>query len=222
MACSPFSLYRQRATKENIMSQDSKAYYQAHKEEIKARNRAWREANKEKVKAKKKEWYQAHKEEHRARCKAWQESHKEEVKEYQKEYQKTYSRTHKVPREKHNARMKAWREANKEKSRGYYRDYNKEYYKYDVNSSGKTKHSIRCISNQYLNKYGTKIPDYQIHHCCTYDEPYKFIYCSKETHRIIHAYLREHNIDADSDHYEQIKHLLDDTVVLYGIKEGDK
>ena len=29
---------------------------------------------------------------------------------------------------------------------------------------------------------------------------------------------RQHNIDADSDHYEQIKHLLDETVVKYGIE----
>ena len=36
----------------------------------------------------------------------------------------------------------------------------------------------------------------------------------------IHQYLRQHNIDADSDHYEQIKHLLDDTVVLYGIVQN--
>ena len=37
-------------------------------------------------------------------------------------------------------------------------------------------------------------------------------------HKLIHAYLRAHNIDADSNHYELIKHLLDDTVVLYGLE----
>ena len=196
---------------EKYMAQDikeyRKAYYQAHKEELNAKKRAY---------------YQAHKEEHKARCKAWQESHKEEVKNYQKAYQKEYSRTHKewnkAHREELNARAKAWREAHNEEYRAYYRNYNKAYYKDDVNSSGQTKHSIRCISNQYLNKHGIKIPGYQIHHCCTYDEPFKFIYCSKEIHRLIHSYLREHNIDADSNHYEQIKHLLDETVVLYGLK----
>lgn len=189
------------------MAQDIKeyrnSYYKEHKEELKA---------------KKKAWYQAHKEEQNARCKAWQESHKEEFKEYQKEYQKEYHRTHKESRELHNARAKAWRETHKEEYRAYYRNYNKSYYKDDVNSSGKTKHSIRMKSNNYLNKHGTKIPGYQIHHCCTYDEPFKFIYCNKEIHRIIHAYLREHNIDADSNHYEQIKHLLDESVVLYGLE----
>ena len=104
---------------------------------------------------------------------------------------------------------KAWEQSHKEQR--------KAYMKADVNSLGQTKASIRLKSLRYLNKYGTKIPGYQIHHCSTYAEPYKFIYCSKEMHRLIHAYLRQHNIDADSNHYEYIKHLLDDTVVLYGI-----
>lgn len=119
------------------------------------------------------------------------------TKEQLKEYKKAWYQAHK---KEHNARCNA-------------------YVKNDVNSSGKTKHSIRSKSQYYLNKHGTKILGYEIHHCCTYNEPYKFIYCSKEMHRIIHNYLNEHNIDADSEHYEQIKHLLDDTVVLYGIKD---
>ena len=105
---------------------------------------------------------------------------------------------------------KAWRKMHKEDI--------KAYIKADVNSIGQTKHIIRQKSRRYLYKYGTKIKDYQIHHCCTYDEPYKFIYCSKEIHSLIHAYLRQHNIDADSDHYEYIKHLLDDSVIKYNIE----
>jgi len=127
-----------------------------------------------------------------------------------KEYQRAYYQANK---EKYRTRNKAWEESHKE--------HRKAYYKTDVNSFGQTKQLIRCLSGQYLKNHGKKIPGYEIHHCFTYDEPYKFIYCSKETHLLIHAYLREHNIDADSDHYEQIKHLLDDTVVLYGINEGD-
>ena len=134
--------------------------------------KAWREANKDQVKAKNKAWYEAHREE-----------------------------------------MKAYNQANRE----HYNEYMKDYIKSDVNSLGQTKDSIRGKSQYYLKKYGAKIQGYQIHHCCTYTEPYKFIYCSKEMHRLIHAYLRQHNIDADSDHFEQIKHLLDDTVVLYGL-----
>lgn len=123
--------------------------------------------------------------------KAWYQAHKEEVKEYKR----------------------AWYQAHKEEVK----EYQKEYDKADVNSLGQTKNSIRKKSLYYLKKYGKKIPGYQIHHCCTYTDPYKFIYCSKEMHQLIHAYLRQHNIDSDSDHYEQIKHLLDNTVVLYGL-----
>ena len=143
-----------------------------------------------------KAYYQAHKDAHIAAVKAWQESHKEQYK----------------------ATVKAWCEANKEHVKAYKKAYHKVYTKADVNSFGQTKTSIRLKSWRYLKKYGIKIPGYQIHHCCTYTEPYKFIYCSKEMHRLIHAYLRQHNIDADSDHYDLIKHLLDDRVVLYGIE----
>ena len=127
-----------------------------------------------------------------------------------KEHSKSYYEAHKEERK---AVSKAWYEAHKEQSN----EYSKLYRKLDVNSIGETKNNIRSKSRSYLVKYGTKIPGYQIHHCCTYTEPYKFIYCSREMHYMIHSYLRQHNIDADSDHYEQIKHLLDDTVVKYGI-----
>jgi len=142
-----------------------------------------------------KEYYEANKDKYKARQKAWKEEHKESEK----------------------VKLKAWQEANKEHYKDYQKAYQKDYHKADVNSLGKTKGSIRMKSNRYLKKYGTKLPGYQIHHCCTYDEPYKFIYCSKEMHRLIHSYLRQHNIDANSNHYKYIKHLLDDTVILYGI-----
>ena len=156
-------------------------------EERKEYMKAYYQAHKEEMKA----YYQANKKEKKAKMKAWYEAHKEQ----------------------HKARMKAWKEAHKEERKVYM----KEYTKADLNSLGQTKDSIRRKSRYYLNKYGTKIPGYQIHHSCTYNDPYKFIYCSKEMHRLIHAYLRQHEIDADSDHYEQIKHLLDDSVVLYNI-----
>ena len=155
-----------------------KAWYEAHKEQVKAKQKAYYQAHKESEKAKKKAYYKSHTEEHKARVKTWKESHKEELKAYARNYIKN-----------------------------------------DVNSFGQTKESIRRKSRYYLEKYGTKIPGYQIHHCCTYDDPYKFIYCSKEMHRLIHAYLRQHNIDADSEHYKYIKHLLDDSVVKYNIHD---
>ena len=125
-----------------------------------------------------------------------------------KEYGKEYYQAHK---ESEKAKMKAWKEAHKEQCKAYTKN--------DVNSFGETKNSIRKKSLYYLNKYGTKIPGYHIHHCCTYTEPYKFIYCRKEMHHLIHAYLKQHNIDADSDHYKYIKHLLDDTVFKYNIDD---
>lgn len=157
-----------------------------------------------------KEYYESHKEARKASVKAWQEANREE----RKEYSKAYYQAHKEQMKEHN---KAYKQANKERLKEYQNAYMKAYHKADVNSLGQTKTSIRSKSQRYLNKYGTKIPGYQIHHCCTYDDPYKFIYCSKEMHRMIHSYLRQHNIDADSNHYEYIKHLLDDTVVLYGL-----
>ena len=142
-----------------------------------------------------KAYYQAHKDAYKAKMKAWYESNKEQRREYQK----------------------AYNQAHKEHVNEYKKEYTKEYNKADVNTLGQTKNNIRVKSNYYLSKYGTKIEGYEIHHCCTYDDPSKFIYCSKEIHLKIHKYLRDNNIDADSNHYEYIKHLLDDSVVKFGI-----
>ena len=157
-----------------------------------------------------KAWREEHKEEYKEYMKAWREANKEQYKVYQKAW-------HEAHKDSEKSKLKAWREANKEQYKVYQNSYQKAYYKSDLNSLGKTKQSIRNKSRLYLMKYGQKIEGYQIHHCCTYDEPYKFIYCPKEMHRLIHAYLKQHNIDADSDHYQYIKHLLDDTVIKYNI-----
>ena len=55
------------------------------------------------------------------------------------------------------------------------------------------------------------IPDYEIHHCFTYDDPAKFIYISKSLHLKIHRYLRDKNIDAGIDHWMDIRHLVNST-----------
>ena len=140
---------------------------------------------------------------------------KEERKEYNKAYYQKHKKKKKAYYQDHKeelkAKMKAWKESHKAERSAYT--------KMEVNSLGQTRYSIRKLSRRYLSQHGTKKPGYEIHHCCTYDEPYKFIYCSRETHLLIHEYLRENNIDAASEHYEQIKHLLDDTVELYGIKD---
>ena len=130
------------------------------------------------------------------------------TKEEYKAYQKAYYEAH---RDELLEKMKAYHQAHKDQA--------KAYMKSDVNSIGQTKKSIRAKSIYFLSKYGQKIQGYQIHHCCTYTEPYKFIYCSKEMHRLIHSYIKQHNISADSDHYELIKHLFDGSVVLYGLDD---
>ena len=147
--------------------------------------------NKEERNAYMKKYYQANKDQLLEQAKAHYQAHKEENK----------------------AHKKAWQAANKEQ----YNAYQKAYTKSDVNSLGQTKQSIRYKSRRILNTSGIKIPGYQVHHCFTYDDPSKFIYCSKETHLKIHQFLRDNNIDADTDHYDQIKHLLDDTVVVFGV-----
>ena len=140
-----------------------------------------------------------------------------DMKAYQREYY-----------QKHKKEKKARNKAHYQKNKDYYKNYNKDYHqkhkedrkaykKADVNSFGKPKQYIRNSSNYYLKRYGTVIPGYQIHHCFTYDDPKKFIYCSKEKHIEIHEFLNEKGIEADTNHYEQIKHLLDDTVIVYGV-----
>ena len=130
----------------------------------------------------------------------------EMTKEERKEYMKAWKAAH---RESEKAKKKAWREENRDKYIAYM--------KYDINSLGQTKQNIRSKSLYILKQMNLKIPGYQIHHCFTYNDPTKFIYCSKELHLKIHKFLRDNNIDADSDHYEQIKQLLDENVVIFGL-----
>ena len=161
-----------------------------------------KEQRKEYMKA----YYQAHKEDYKAKKKAYYQAHKEQRKEQRKAYLKAYYQAHKED-------YKAYYQARKEQVKAYIINYIKN----DVNSFGETKASIRKKSLYILKKSGIKIHGYQIHHCFTYDDPSKFIYCSKELHLKIHQFLRDNKIDADSDHYEQIKHLLDEKVITFGL-----
>ena len=120
-------------------------------------------------------------------------------KEKQKEYIKAYYQAH---REEMKAQMKAWRQAHREE--------HKAYKKSDTNSFGQTKNNIRSKSNRYLFKTlkHTKLKNYEIHHCFGYDDYRNFIYIPKSLHLQIHQFLRDNNIDADTDHYNQIVHLI--------------
>ena len=133
------------------------------------------------------------------------------TKEERKEYMKAWHEAHK---ESEKAIMKAYNQAHKEE----YNAYMKAYKKADVNSLGQTKESIRKKSIRILKKSGIKIPGYQIHHCFGYEDPSKFIYCSKELHLKIHQFLRDNNIDAETDHWMTIRDLVNSTDEFLYIK----
>lgn len=86
------------------------------------------------------------------------------------------------------------------------------YNKNNLNLNGKTKHNIRSQSQWFLfNKRNhSRLKEYEIHHCFGYDDATKFIYIPRELHRAIHALLRDNNIDADSNHYKYIVHMINE------------
>lgn len=155
-------------------------------------NKAYYEAHKEQRKAQMKAYYQAHKEQH----KAYYEAHREEHNAYMKAYMKAYYQAH-------NDQVKA---------------YGKEYMRSDVNSLGQTKASIRKKSWRILKQMNLHIDGYEIHHCFGYDDPSKFIYCSRSLHLKIHQYLRDNNIDASRDHWMHIRDIVNSTDEFVYIK----
>ena len=142
-----------------------------------------------------KAYYQAHKEERKAYMKAWYQANREERKSYQKAY-----------REEHKDYMKAYKKAHREE----YNGYQKAYTKLDTNSLGQTKQNVRVKSSYYLFNVlkHFKIDGYEIHHCFGYEDYKKFIYIPRELHLEIHKFLRDNGIDADSNHYAQIEHII--------------
>ena len=174
------------------------------KRERKEYKKAWYEANKERVRARMKAWYEAHKEQQRAKQKAWNATHKQDQKAYQKAWYEAHKQDKKAwyeaNKEQQRAKNKAWYEANKERAINYK--------KCNLNSLGKTKHSIRSKSCEILKKMNLKLPDYEIHHCFGYEDANRFIYISKSLHLKIHQYLRDHNISADSNHWMQIRDIV--------------
>ena len=143
---------------------------------------------KEEYKAYMKAYYQSHREE----SKAYYQAHKEEKKAYMKAYMKAYVKEH--------------------------REENKAYMKSDVNSLGQTKNYIRQKSRYILKKMNLNIQDYEIHHCFGYEDPSKFIYISKSLHLKIHQFLRDNKIRADTDHWMQIRDIVNDTDEFMYIK----
>ena len=143
----------------------------------------------------KKAWYQAHREERKAQQKAYYQAHREECKACKKAYYQAH-------REEMKAQHKAYYQAHREEK--------KAYKKADTNSQGKTKDSVRSMSRKYLFNVlnHTKLKGYEIHHCFGYDDYRNFIYIPKSLHLQIHQFLRDNSIDADTDHYDKIVHLI--------------
>ena len=147
-----------------------------------------------------KEYYQSHKEER----KAYYQARKQE----RKAYQKAYTQSHKEER-------KAYRQAHREEHNAY----QKAYIRSDINSVGQTKNNIRAKSRRILKRMNLYIPHYEIHHCFGYEDPSKFIYCSRALHSKIHQYLRDNNISANSNHWMYIRDLVNSTYEFVYIKD---
>ena len=87
------------------MSGDGPSYYEAHREECKARNRAY---------------YEAHREECKARNRAYKEKNRERMREHWKAYSRAHYEAH---REELIAKANEWRMRNPDKVREYSRKY---------------------------------------------------------------------------------------------------
>ena len=120
-----------------------------------------------------------------------------------RDYYKAYNQAR---REEQKAYMKAYCQAHKEEKKAYMKDYLKS----DTNSLGQTKNNIRAKSCYYLFNVlkHTKLKNYEIHHCFGYNDYRNFIYIPKSLHLQIHQFLRDNSIDADTDHYNKIVHLI--------------
>ena len=149
-------------------------------------------------------------EERKANLKAYYQAHKEEAKAYYQEHREEKKAYYQEHREERKANLKAYYQAHKEEAKAYMQS--------DVNSLGQTKNSIRCASRALLKRMNLNIPDYEIHHCFGYEDPSKFIYISKSLHLKIHQYLRDNKISADSNHWMQIRDIVNSTDEFVYIK----
>ena len=141
------------------------------------------------TKKKRKEWTTKNKE----KLAAWKAEHKLSLREYHRQYLKEYRLLH--PELKLKRKLYAY-----------------QYYQTDLNNLGITKGSIRGRSAYilYVIRKHTKLENYEIHHCFGYDDPNKFIYIPKDLHLMIHQRLKDLNISADSNHYNDIKALINE------------
>ena len=163
------------------------------------------------MKAQKKAYYQEHKEQIKEQKKAFYQANKEQKKVYQNSYYQAHKEAYKTY-------MKAYYQSHREEVKEYMKAYMKAYYKSDVNALGQTKKYIRQKSWYILKQMNLNIPNYEIHHCFGYEDPSKFIYISKSLHLKIHQFLRDNKISADTDHWMQIRDIVNDTDEFMYIK----
>ena len=106
----------------------------------------------------------------------------------------------------HESKMKRYHNDND------FHTYLNNYHYTDTTMVGTNKHEVRQQSQRILFKQRkhTKLKDYQIHHCFGYEDPSRFIYIPRSLHTKIHQYLRDNNINADTDHYKYISTMINE------------
>lgn len=133
----------------------------------------------------------------RAQIRSYNKAHKAELNAYNKTYNKN-NRT--VIKEYKKVYDKAHAEERKV------------YRKSKLNSNNDTLDNVRNKSRYYLfnTLNHTKLDNYEVHHCFSYDDYAKFIYIPKSLHLKIHQYLRDNKIDAKAEHYKYIVDMINE------------
>ena len=98
------------------------------------------------------------------------------------------------------------------------------YKETQVNSEGTLLNYVRIKSKRHMVTHlgFEKIPGYNIHHCFSYDDPERFVYLPKALHLAIHRFLRLNKIDAKTDHFEQIRAMLEESRVAVYLIDHDE
>ena len=167
------------------------------KEERREYQRKYRAEHREEYKAYMKKYNTEHREEHNVRMRKRYSEHREERREYMKNRYAEHREEYKAYMKKYYAEHREERKARQKKC-----------IQEDLNKNGVTKNHVRLSSRRILEKCHSKLPNYEIHHCFSYEDPNKFIYIPRELHLKIHQFLRDNNIPAHIDHFNAIRELI--------------
>lgn len=88
----------------------------------------------------------------------------------------------------------------------YMKEYNRDESNYIRHKARTTSRYILFKQRQHAN-----IKGYEIHHCFGYNDPSKFIYIPRSLHKAIHRFLKENNINANTDHYKYIVDIINES-----------